>query len=205
MMLESSDKNTRIAAGENIALMFEIVNIFLKSNDDDDDEDENDDENTFDKPEYDNMDGLIHTLKDLSMDSNRRRAKSDRVEQKSVFRDIVKTVEENIKPEEELKIGGRVLVFRGWAKILPLGTFRKCLGQGFQHHLKTNSMMKEIFRYSTGFSSRQAQDSDDSGDDDDDGVPLSNVDRKYMYDENKKSRSKQIRSARLGKESNPEY
>lgn len=218
MMLESSDKNTRIAAGENIALMFEIVNIFLKSNDNDNDDDENgeEEEEAFDKPEYDNMDGLIHTLRDLSMDSNRRRAKSDRVEQKSVFRDIVKTVEENIKPEEELKIGGRVLVFRGWAKILPLGTFRKCLGQGFQHHLKTNSMMKEIFRYSTGFSfsSRQQQQSDDSGDDNNDddnnnngagGVPLSNVDRKYMYDENKKSRSKQIRSARLGKETNPEY
>ncbi|CAO3651329.1 unnamed protein product [Mucor hiemalis] len=202
MMLESSDKNIRIAAGENIALMFEIVNIFLKSNDDEEDEEE---DNDVAKPEYDNMDGLIHTLKDLSVDSNRRRAKSDRVEQKSVFRDIVKTVEENIRPEEELKIGGRVLVFRGWAKILPLSTFRKCLGQGFQHHLKTNAMMKEIFRYSTGFSSRQAQDSDDSGDDEDDGTPLSNVDRKYMYDENKKSRSKQIRNARLGKESNPDY
>lgn len=67
-------------------------------------------------------------------------------------------------------------------------------------------MMKEIFRYSSGFSSRQQDNSDDSGDEN--GVStasLSNVDKKYLYDENKKSRSKQIRSARIGKESNPDY
>lgn len=198
MMLESTDKDIRIASGENIALMFETVNIFLAVDDDEEEEEEE-----IVKPEYDNLDGLIHTLKGLSVDSNRRRAKSDRAETKSVFRDIVRTVEEKTKPEEELKIGGKVLLFRGWAKILPLNSFRKCLGQGFQHHLKTNAMMKDIFRYSTGFSARQ-QDSDDSGDEED-MSGLSNVDRKYMYDENKKSRSKQIRSARLGKESAPEY
>jgi hypothetical protein len=84
------------------------------------------------------MDGLIHTLKDLSIDSSRRRNKSDRAEQKSVFRDILKTVEENVKPVEELKIGGRTLAFKGWAKILPLNSFRKTISQGFQHHLKVN-------------------------------------------------------------------
>jgi hypothetical protein len=152
------------------------------------------------------MDGLIHTLKGLSVDSSRRRAKSDRVEQKSIFRDIVKSVEENVKPVEELKISGKVLTFRGWAKILPLNSFRKCLGQGFQHQVKTNAMMKEIFRYTTGFSSRQQQDSDDSCDEDRYGRSnFSNVDRKYMYDENKKSRSKKLRNERLGKENPPAY
>jgi hypothetical protein len=199
MLLESTDKDTRIASGENIALMFETANVFLAAEDDDEEEEED----TV-KPEYDNLDGLIHTLKGLSVDSNRRRAKSDRAETKSVFRDIVKTVEEKSKPEEELKINGKVLMFRGWAKILPLNSFRKCLGQGFQHHLKKNTMMKDIFRYSTGFSSRQQLDSDDSGDEED-VAGLSNVDRKYIYDENKKSRTKQIRTARLGKESNPDY
>lgn len=132
MLLESSDKDVRIAAGENIGLMFESANVFLNATADDEEEEDED----AVKPEYDNMDGLIHTLKDLSVDSNRRRAKSDRVEQKSVFRDIVRTVEENEKPLEELKIGGKVLTFRGWSKILPLNSFRRCLGPGFQHHLK---------------------------------------------------------------------
>lgn len=140
MLLESSDKDVRIASGENIGLMFETVNIFLAADPNDEEEEEED----VVKPEYDNMDGLIHTLKDLSVDSNRRRAKSDRVEQKSVFRDIVKSVEENIKPVEELKIGGRVLTFRGWAKMLPLNSFRKCLGPGLQHHLKVKERERVV-------------------------------------------------------------
>lgn len=66
--------------------------------------------------------------------------------------------------------------------------------------------MKEIFRYSTGFSSRQAQDSDDSGEEEDLNTGgLSNVDKKYVYDENKKSRTKQIRNARIVKETSPAY
>lgn len=68
-------------------------------------------------------------------------------------------------------------------------------------------MMKDIFRYSTGFAGRQQDDSDDSGDEGGlmSTAGLSNVDKKYLYDENKKSRSKQIRSARIGKETNPDY
>jgi hypothetical protein len=59
-----------------------------------------------------------------------------------------------------------------------------------------------MFNISAGYSSRQQQDSDDSEQDDDfDAGGLSNVDRRYIYDENKKSRSKQIRNARIGKES----
>ncbi|GAN08689.1 interferon-related developmental regulator 2 isoformX2 [Mucor ambiguus] len=192
--LENPDKDIRISAGENVGLMFETANIFLKS----DSDEEGDGEEETVKPEYDNMDGLLYTLKELSIDSSRRRAKSDRTEQKSVFRDVVRSVEENVRPSEELKIGGKVLTFRGWAKILPLNAFRHVLGQGFQHHLKTNDMMKGIFRYSIG---RQQEDADDSGDDDAfDKSTLSNVDRKFINDENKKSRTKQLRNARLGKE-----
>jgi hypothetical protein len=58
-----------------------------------------------------------------------------------------------------------------------------------------------MFNISAGYSSRQQQDSDDSEQDDDlDAGGLSNVDRRYIYDENKKSRTKQIRNARIGKE-----
>ncbi|OBZ91236.1 Interferon-related developmental regulator 1 [Choanephora cucurbitarum] len=193
IMLESSDKSIRIASGENIALMFETANIFLA----DDDEESEDD-----KPEYDNLDGLIHTLKQLSMDSSKRHAKSDRAEQKSVFRDIVKSVEGKIRPEEELRIEGKLLSFRGWAKILPLNAFRRSLGQGFQHHLRNNSMMKSIFHYKVGHASH-FEDSDE--DDAYDMSTLSNVDRKYIYGENKKMRSKQIRNARITKEHTPAY
>ncbi|KAI8981000.1 interferon-related developmental regulator-domain-containing protein [Pilobolus umbonatus] len=183
LLLESADKDIRIASGENIALMFEIVHIFTQQ-----DEDE---EEIVEYPEYDNMDGLIHTLKQLSVDSSRQRSKSDKVVQKSVFRDIIRSVDENIKPVEELKIGDRVISFRGWAKILALNLFRRCLGKGLQYQLKTNAMFKQMFRY--GY--QHTSDNDSSMD-----MPLSNVDRKYLHEENKKSRSRNIRAARSGKD-----
>ena len=67
-------------------------------------------------PEYENMNELIHTLKNLSVDSSRQKSKSDRAEQKSVFRDILKSVEDNERPVENIKIGHIVISFRGWGK-----------------------------------------------------------------------------------------
>lgn len=60
------------------------------------------------------MDELVRTLRELSVESSRRQSKSSRAEQKSIFRDIVKSVEDGVSPTEELKIGGRIIRFRGW-------------------------------------------------------------------------------------------
>ncbi|CEG80428.1 hypothetical protein RMATCC62417_14768 [Rhizopus microsporus] len=110
ILLESSDKDIRMATGENIALIFETAHVFTAT---DEDEEEYDEDEVV-KPEYENMNELVRTLKDLSVESNKRKTKSDRAEQKSMFRDILKSVEENVRPEEELKIGSRIIVFRGW-------------------------------------------------------------------------------------------
>ncbi|KAL0082931.1 interferon-related developmental regulator-domain-containing protein [Phycomyces blakesleeanus] len=189
MLLESSEKDVRVAAGENIALMFESVRVYTEHIEEEEDVDDTE------WPEYDNMDGLIHTLRDLSVDSNRRRSKNDRAEQKSVFRDVIKSVEEGTRPVEELKISGRILTFRGWSKILLLNAFRRAIGQGLQQHIKTNDMLRQVFHYSCRFGTGSAADSDD-----DDPGELSNVDKRYVYDKREKLRTKQIRSARNGKE-----
>ncbi|ORE08126.1 hypothetical protein BCV72DRAFT_249007 [Rhizopus microsporus var. microsporus] len=170
ILLESSDKDIRMATGENIALIFETAHVFTAT----DEEEEEYDEDEVVKPEYENMNELVRTLKDLSVESNKRKTKSDRAEQKSMFRDILKSVEENVRPEEELKIGSRIIVFRGWSKILVLNAIRRTLGQGLQHHLKTNSLLKQIFNYSTGISSQQ----DDEDESEEEEEVLSNVDRR---------------------------
>ncbi|KAF7723135.1 Interferon- developmental regulator 2 [Apophysomyces ossiformis] len=195
MLLESSDKDVRVAAGENIAVMFEIMRICV----DLEDEDEEFDEEAEQYPEYDNMDGLLYTLKQLSVESGRRQTKSDRAEQKSVFRDVTKSVEEGIKPVEELKISGKVITFRGWSKILVLNAFRRSIGQGLQQHFKTNDLLRQIFHFSGRFSTQNTTDDDDDEEkhylDD-----LSKVDKHYVYEERDKARSKQLRIARNGKD-----
>lgn len=83
-------------------------------------DDDDDNSYKFEAPEYYNMGSLIHTLRALSVDSSRRQSKSSRAEQKSVFRDIVKSVEEGYSPSQEIKIGTRTLLFKGWCKLWDL-------------------------------------------------------------------------------------
>ena len=73
-MLENGDLNLRISTGEVIALIYESG----REIDDD-----------FDG--Y--IDGLHDLLKELATDSSKYRAKREKKQQKSTFRDILKTVE----------------------------------------------------------------------------------------------------------------
>ena len=73
-MLENDDLNLRIAAGEVIALIYELGR----------DVDEN-----FDAF----VSGLYDLLKELATDSSRYKAKREKKQQRSIFRDILKTVE----------------------------------------------------------------------------------------------------------------
>ncbi|CDS03667.1 hypothetical protein LRAMOSA01068 [Lichtheimia ramosa] len=132
-LLQSGNKDIRVAAGENIALMFECVNVTKRMFDQDVEEEEEDE-----MPEYGEMDELRDMLQRLATDSNRRVNKQDRKEQKSAFRDIVRTVEDGTRPNQKLKIGGRALYFRGWAKIIELAAFRSFLGSGLARHMQAS-------------------------------------------------------------------
>jgi hypothetical protein len=108
MFLESGTKDVRVAAGEDIALIFESINTHHNL------DDERDPEESV--PEYDDMNELVRALQQLATDSSRRRGKQERKEQRSAFRDIIRTVEEGERPVERLKFGGKLVTFRGWSK-----------------------------------------------------------------------------------------
>ncbi|KAI8149944.1 interferon-related developmental regulator [Fennellomyces sp. T-0311] len=107
--LESASKESRVAAGENVALMFDCVHVSHKHATEDDVEE---------MPEYEEMDELIDMLQRLSTDSNRRVNKQDRKEQKSAFRDIIRSIESGSRPKQKLKIDGQPMIFRGWGNVL---------------------------------------------------------------------------------------
>ncbi|KAI9468464.1 MAG: interferon-related developmental regulator-domain-containing protein [Benjaminiella poitrasii] len=119
-LLESASKDVRVAAGKNVALMYECSHTFKKL-DTFTDEDE-DNQNTGlvvdeELSEYEELDDLIDILKRLSTESSRRVNKQDRKTQKSAFRDILKSIEQGEKPKEKLKLGRQRLVFRGWGTV----------------------------------------------------------------------------------------
>ena len=73
-LLETSDLNVRIAAGESLALMYEMAR-------------------DFNKDFTGDSNGLCDLLRDLATDGNKHKAKKDLRQQRSSFRDILKTVE----------------------------------------------------------------------------------------------------------------
>lgn len=96
-LLECSDVDVRIGAGEAIALIYEGARQhdenfgFDISTDDDEDEYIQDSETRA--RQSDEMEELCAKLKQLATDSHKYRAKKDRKQQRSSFRDILRGIE----------------------------------------------------------------------------------------------------------------
>lgn len=126
-LLESSDVDLRMTAGESLALVLEF------SYDYDSDY------------EPEDLAGLIVTVKQLATDSTKSRSKKDRKEQRSTFRDVLRGVEEGEPPSQKVKFGREMLRLESWFICLQYQWFCKQLGSGMNLHLASNYMLREIF------------------------------------------------------------
>merc|ERR1712179_734290 len=95
--------------------------------------------------EPEDLDNLIDTIKELATDSSKSRSKKDRKEQRHIFRDILRGVDEGDPPSEKIKFGQETLLLDYWYKKTQYDWFSKVLGSGTNHHLSTNYMLREIF------------------------------------------------------------
>ncbi|XP_043944615.1 interferon-related developmental regulator 1 isoform X2 [Protopterus annectens] len=126
-LLSCEDVNMRITAGETLALLFELAREL---------------EADF---EYDDMDLLTKKLKALATDGNKHRAKTEKKKQRSVFRDVLKAVEERDFPSETVRFGPERMYIDSWVKKLTYDTFKEILGSGVQYHLQTNEFVRDVF------------------------------------------------------------
>jgi len=126
-LLQSSDVDLRMTAGESLALVLEFAY----------DYDE--------EYEPDDLNGLIGSLKQLATDSTKSRSKKDRKEQRSTFRDVLRGVEIGDPPNEKVKFGREILRLDSWLTTLQYQWFCKQLGSGMNFHLASNYMLREIF------------------------------------------------------------
>lgn len=126
-LLESPDVDLRIAAGETIALMYEIC----RESDED-----------F---ELENHYSLVDKLKQLSTDHQKFRAKKDLKIQKSSFRDILKAVEEGSVPSTIVKFGRERIVINSWCLKRMYDSFCSILGSGINTHLTENGLLRDMF------------------------------------------------------------
>ncbi|XP_053325769.1 interferon-related developmental regulator 2 isoform X2 [Spea bombifrons] len=126
-MLSSENVNLRIAAGECLALLYELARDL--------------DEDFF----YEDTDALCVTLKKLATDSNKYRAKTDRRKQRSIFRDVLHYVESGEFQEETIKFGLEVMYVDSWTRRRTYSSFKEALGSGIRFHLQYNEVLRDIF------------------------------------------------------------
>ncbi|XP_076363065.1 interferon-related developmental regulator 1-like [Tachypleus tridentatus] len=126
-LLESPNLELRIAAGETIAVLYEVMR-------------EIDEE--F---EGDNIDELCVKLQQLATDSQKFRAKKDRRQQRSSFRDVLRAVEEGESPDVRVKFGREILYIDSWCKKRQYDALCYVLGSGMNLHLKENELLRDIF------------------------------------------------------------
>ncbi|XP_051977189.1 interferon-related developmental regulator 1-like [Xyrauchen texanus] len=125
-LLENDDVNMRIAAGETIALLFELIR-------------DVDPEMEFD------WEPLCEKLSALATDCNKHRAKTDKRKQRSVFRDVLKAVEEGDFQSETIRFGTERMVIDSWVRKRTYDAFREFVGSGMNYHLQANEFIRDVF------------------------------------------------------------
>ncbi|CAN9440997.1 unnamed protein product [Alternaria alternata] len=173
--LESADSGVQIAAGENIALLYE-KSLTPQEEDEDapEDEDSDDPEHVRNGERlvkrytvYRRQDQLLHTLDELANVSTRRISKKDRKALHSSFADIRNTVEKPSRGpaystalhEEtgkaygagrmKVKINKNVEVrIDKWWKLQRLNALRRTLQGGFTYHYDQNEMVSTALPFS---------------------------------------------------------
>jgi len=147
-LLGSSNVEVRVAAGQCIALFFEVGR--------------NVEGEDYDSYKFCYLGGieyneLMDTLNELVSDKTKSRAKKDKLKQKEPFKDIVATVEFGDLPRESLLIVHQRVEFESWTQILQLNTVREYLGTGLQSHLEANELLHQIFDISIDLDKKKVQ------------------------------------------------
>ncbi|KAM4021854.1 interferon-related developmental regulator 2 isoform 1-T1 [Anomaloglossus baeobatrachus] len=126
-VLACESVSLRIAAGESLALLYELARDL--------------DEDFYSE----DTDALCVMLKQLATDSNKYRAKTDRRKQRSIFRDVLHYIESSENQAETIKFGLEVMYVDSWARRRTYSLFKDLLGSGVRHHLQYNEVLRDIF------------------------------------------------------------
>lgn len=151
-LLEAEDRAVRIAAGEALALCFEL-RLFDVSSSDEADVDSYTGEAGGSKHQlFLNMQALKAKLSglvySLSMEAGGRGAdKKNLNDQRDLFQRISDFIKSGECPEESLRISGKngILRVTSWRESIQLNYMRRFLGRGFLKHSQDNDLLHEVF------------------------------------------------------------
>ena len=137
--LSSSSLAVRLAAGETIALAYELAASHSES-------DEDYEEESTETLIYDDIGRLTSLLASLSTASTKKMSKNSRREQHSHFRDILRTVASHQPlPTQKIRFAkGEELQLDSWEKLLRLKHLRRIFTHGLHVQLAGNTYVRQV-------------------------------------------------------------
>ncbi|KAL1217201.1 hypothetical protein V5N11_021789 [Cardamine amara subsp. amara] len=125
-LLEKDDRSVRIAAGEALALIFELGTL-----------------EKFSAEVKGTANGTVREGKAGGKGS----AKKDLNTQRNLFKDLVEFLEDGYAPETSTKVGGDSLQTSTWYQMIQLNYLKHFLGGGFIKHMQENEFLHDVFSF----------------------------------------------------------
>nr|GLL48943.1 interferon-related developmental regulator 1 [Ipomoea trifida] len=150
-LLDKDDRSVRIAAGEALALIFEVGNLEKFAGEAKGSGDGSTDEGSKSR-ELVHIQGLrskvLNQVRSLSIEAGGKgSAKKDLNSQRNTFRDIQEFLEYGYSPETSMKIAGESLDTTKWGELIQLNFLKHFLGGGFVKHMQENEFLQDVFSF----------------------------------------------------------
>ncbi|ESQ34082.1 hypothetical protein EUTSA_v10007663mg [Eutrema salsugineum] len=151
-LLEKDDRSVRIAAGEALAIIFELGTLEKFSAEAKGSVNGSVKEGSVSQEALINMHGLkskvTNQVRDLSAEAGGKgSAKKDLNTQRNMFRDLVEFLEHGYAPETSTKVGGDSLQTSTWYQMIQLNFLKHFLGGGFIKHMQENEFLHDVFSF----------------------------------------------------------
>ncbi|XWS25524.1 hypothetical protein CRYUN_Cryun27aG0075300 [Craigia yunnanensis] len=152
-LLDKDDRSVRIAAGEALAVIFEMGSLEKFVAEAKGSNDGSVSEGNKSKGGFSHIQGLkgkiLNQVRDLSVEAGGKgSAKKDLNNQRNLFKDILEFLEDGYCPETSMKIGGDSLQTSTWSQLIQLSFLRRFLSGDFTKHMQENEFLQEVFGFS---------------------------------------------------------
>ncbi|KAJ8762437.1 hypothetical protein K2173_007876 [Erythroxylum novogranatense] len=148
-LLDKNDRSVRMAAGESLALIFEMGSLeeFAAGANCSADSSVQEGNKGFS-----HVVGLrskiLNQVRNLSAEAGGKGStKKDLNSQRNLFKDILEFLEDGYYPENSMKIGGDTLQTAKWYKLIQLNFFKHYLGGGFVKHMLGNEFLHDVLQF----------------------------------------------------------
>ncbi|KAL7127566.1 hypothetical protein ABFS83_14G261300 [Erythranthe nasuta] len=150
-LLEKDDRSLRIAAGEALALIFEMGSLEKFCGDSKVSSVPSVDEGNDSRKSM-HIHGLknkiLNQVRALSIEAGGKgTGKKDLNNQRNTFQDILQLIEDGYPPQTSTKIGGDYLYTDTWQDLIRLNFLKHFLGGGFDKHIQENQFLLDLFGF----------------------------------------------------------